>query len=171
VPRADIESALGGLGSELRRALTRSGLTIGSLDVYDARLLKPGALFWANALDAVRAGTPVADTLKPGATTGKGLVARGYRRFGDTLVRLDLVERIARATHDLRTARDAFVPDTALATSFGIDRPTLSAILTALGFREGGDGNWSWGTRPKSPRPVKPAKPNAFAALETLRLG
>jgi ATP-dependent RNA helicase SUPV3L1/SUV3 len=171
VPRADIDSALGGLGSELRRALTRSGLTIGSLNVYDARLLRPGALFWANALDAVRAGTPVADTLKPGATTGKGVAARGYRRFGETLVRLDLVERIARAMHDLRTAREAFVPDAALATSFGIDAATFAAILTALGFRAGSDGNWSWGNRPKSPRPTKPVKPNAFAALETLRLG
>ncbi len=171
VTRAEIDSALGGLGSELRRALTRSGLTIGSLDVYDTRLLKPGALFWANALDAVRAGTPVADTLKPGATTGTGHAARGYRAFGDTLVRLDLVERIARATHDLRTAREAFVPDTALATSFGIDAATFAAILTALGFREGSDGQWAWGTRPKPPRIAKAVKPNAFAALETLRLG
>ena len=171
VPRADIESALGGLGSDLRRALTRSGLTIGTLDVYDARLLKPGALFWANALDAVRAGTPVADTLKPGATTGRGNTARGYRNFGDVLVRIDLVERIARATHDLRTARQAFVPDTALATSFGIDPATFDAVLSALGFRKGGDGHWSWGTRPKPLRVVKPVKPNAFAALETLRLG
>ncbi len=171
VPRADIESALGGLGSDLRRSLTRSGLTIGTLDVYDARLLKPGALFWANALDAVRAVTPVADTLKPGATTGRGNIARGYRNFGDVLVRIDLVERIARATHDLRTARQAFVPDTALATSFGIDPLTFEAILSALGFRKGSDGRWSWGTRPKPPRAVKPATPNAFAALETLRLG
>jgi len=171
VPRADIDSALGGLGSDLRRALTRSGLTIGSLDVYDARLLKPGALFWANALDAVRAGMPVADTLKPGATTGKGTAARGYRAFGDTLVRLDLIERIARATHDLRTARDAFVPDTALATSFGIDATTYAAILVALGFQCDPAGQWSWRTRPKAPRPAKPLKPNAFAALETLRLG
>ncbi len=171
VARASIDSALGGLGSELRRALTRSGLTIGSLDVYDARLLKPGALFWANALDAVRAGTPVADTLRPGATTAKGRTARGYRAFGDTLVRLDLVERIARATHDLRTARDAFVPDTALATSFGIDVAAFAAILTALGFRSGDDGSWSWGTRPRPVRPTKPTIPNAFAALETLRLG
>ncbi len=171
VPRADIDGALGGLGSDLRRALTRSGLTIGSLDVYDARLLKPGALFWANALDAVRAGTPVADTLKPGATTGSGRVARGYRAFGDTLVRLDLVERIARATHDLRTAREAFVPDTALATSFGIDAATFAAILAALGFHADAGGLWSWRTLPKAQRPTKPSKSNAFAALETLRLG
>ena len=171
VPRADIEGALCGLGSDLRRALTRSGLTIGTLDVYDARLLKPGALFWANALDAVRAGAPVADTLKPGATTGKGVVARGYRSFGDTLVRLDLVERIARATHDLRTARNAFIPDATLATSFGIDGVTFAAILTALGFRPGNDGHWLWATRPRAPRAARPNKPNAFAALEALRLG
>jgi len=171
VPRADIDGALGGLGSDLRRALTRSGLTIGSLDVYDARLLKPGALFWANALDAVKAGTPVADTLRPGATTGKGRSARGYRAFGDTLVRLDLVERIARATHDLRKAREAFVPDMALATSFGIDAATFTAILTALGFEADTAGQWFWRARPKSQRPSKPSKPNAFSALETLRLG
>jgi ATP-dependent RNA helicase SUPV3L1/SUV3 len=171
VPRADVESALGGLGSDLRRALTRSGLTIGTLDVYDLRLLKPGALFWANALDAVRMGTPVADALQAGATTGKGRAARGYRLFGDTLVRIDLVERIARATHDMRTAREAFVPDAALATSFGIDGTTHAAILTALGFRTGIDGQWAWGMRPKVPRVAKPLKPNAFAALETLRLG
>ncbi len=171
VARGAIDSALGGLGSDLRRALTRSGLTIGSLDVYDARLLKPGALFWANALDAVRGGAPVADTLKPGATVGKGAAARGYRAFGDSLVRIDLVERIARAMHDLRTAREAFVPDAALATSFGIDDPTFAAILTALGFRRGPDGHWSWGTRPKPPRAAKPLKPNAFAELGSLRLG
>ena len=51
------------------------------------------------------------------------------------------------------------------------DPATFDAVLSALGFRKGGDGHWSWGTRPKPLRVVKPVKPNAFAALETLRLG
>ena len=171
VARADLDSALGGLGSDLRRALTRSGLTIGTLDVFDLRLLKPGALFWANALDAVRSGTPVAATLKPGATVGQGQSSRGYRRFGDTLVRVDLVERIARAMHDLRSARAPFVPDMALATSFGIDRETFTQILRALGFRSGTEGQWTWASRPRASIERKSDKPSAFAALETLRIG
>ncbi|MEP6785316.1 MAG: helicase-related protein [Sphingomonadales bacterium] len=170
VPRVAVESALGGLGSDLRRALTRSGLTIGTLDVYDARLLKPGALFWANALDAVRAGTAVAATLRPGATVGQGTSARGYRCFGDMLVRIDLIERIARATHDLRTARQDFVPDTALATSFGVDATAFAHILRALGFRPGTEGKWRWGQRTKGVTQA-PGKPSgAFAALGALRV-
>ncbi|MES2291329.1 MAG: helicase-related protein, partial [Pseudomonadota bacterium] len=170
VPRVAIEDALGGLGSDLRRALTRSGLTIGTLDVYDARLLKPGALFWANALDAVRAGTLVATTLKPGATVGKGSVARGYRCFGGTLVRIDLIERIARATHDLRTARQDFAPDPALATSFGIDAATFSHILRALGFRPGTEGKWRWGQRTKGAKDAPRTSSGVFAALGVLRI-
>lgn len=170
VPRVAIEDALGGLGSDLRRALTRSGLTIGTLDVYDGRLLKPGALFWANALDAVRAGTPVATTLKPGATVGKGSVARGYRCFGGTLVRIDLIERIARATHDLRTARQDFAPDPALATSFGIDAATFSHILRALGFRPGAEGKWRWGQRTKGAKDTPRTSSGVFAALGALRI-
>ncbi len=171
VARADVESALAALSPELRRALTRSGLTIGTLDLFDARLLKPGALFWANALDAVKAGTPVAATLKPGATVGKGEAARGYRGFGDTLVRIDLVERIARATHDLRDARTPFTPDPALATSFGIDAGTFARILHALGFRPTGDEKWRWGSAPKALRRAAVRSTGAFAALRDLTLG
>ena len=171
VARAAVEDALAGLDAAQRRALTRSGLTIGTLDLFDARLLKPGALFWAAVLEAVRRREPVGTTLRPGATTGKGEAAHGYRRFGDTLVRIDLVERIARATHDLRRARAGFVPDMTLATSFGIDAATHAAILTALGFRPREGGEWSWGARPKPTRPQKPVKANAFAALGSLRLG
>ena len=171
VARASVEDALAGLDPNQRRALTRSGLTIGTLDLFDARLLKPGALFWAAVLDGVRHGEPVGATLRPGATTGRGDAAHGYRRFGDVLVRIDLIERLARATHDLRQARAGFAPDMTLATSFGIDAATYATILTALGFRADGAGLWSWGTRPKSPRPARPVRDNAFAALEALRIG
>ena len=170
VPRAAIESALGGLGSDLRRALTRSGLTIGTLDIYDARLLKPGALFWANALDAVRSGTPVAAVLRPGATVGTGTAARGYRSFGDMLVRIDLVERIARTTHDLRDGSGEFQPDMALATSFGISDAIFARVLRALGFRPGTAGHWRWHARPKGAVVRKPETGGAFAALEQMRV-
>jgi ATP-dependent RNA helicase SUPV3L1/SUV3 len=171
VARGQVETALAGLDAHQRRSLTRSGLTIGTLDLFDARLLKPGALFWAAVLDGVRRGQPVGATLRPGVTTAKGIAAHGYRAFGDTLVRIDLVERITRATHDLRQARAPFVPDAALATSFGLDGATHAAILTALGFRAGADGQWTWGTRPKFVRAARLPRANAFAALEALRVG
>ena len=175
VARATVEAALAALDSGQRRALTRSGLTIGTLDLFDARLLKPGALFWAAVVRTVRTGQPVTIGPRPGATIfvspdGADPV-HGYRRFGRTLVRIDLIERVARATHDMRQARVAFVPDTALATSFGIDAATLALVLSALGFRAVDDGQWVWGTRPRPPRSTRPAPTNAFAALETLRLG
>ena len=90
----------------------------------------------------------------------------GYRAFGNRQVRIDLVERLARALHDGRKAKAGFVPDPALATSFGIDADTFTAILRACGFRAGAAGNWTWRSRPRArPEPVTPASP-AFAALE-----
>ena len=165
-PRTSLDTALAQLAADQRRMLTRAGMTIGTLDVFDARLLKPGALFWANALDAVWRGTPVAELPRAGATIATGGAARGYRAFGPTLVRIDLAERIARATHDLRTAHTAFAPDMALATSFGIDAATFERVLTTLGFRKSAEGAWHWGSRPRSPRVRKADKPGAFAALE-----
>ena len=171
VARADIVGGLGALAVGQRRALTRSGLTIGTLDVFDARLLKPGALFWAAALDAVARGVAIGTTLRPGATVGRGSAAHGYRAFGETLVRVDLVERIARATHDLRAARAPFLPDTTLTTSFGIDAPTADHILGLLGFRAVGDGHWRWGARPVARAERRIERAGAFAALAELRQG
>ena len=172
VARADIETAIVALTADQRRGLTRSGLSIGTLDVFDAKLLKPGALFWASALDAAWTGVPMPAGAKPGATViASDAAVRGYRRFGDVIVRVDLVERIARSHHDLRQARAPFVPDTTLATSFGIDAITLPLILTALGFRSAADGQWSWGLRPRTRSNPKPTAGNAFAVLGSLTDG
>ena len=170
VPRAEIDAALAGLAPEQRRHLTRAGMTIGTLDVFDARLLKPGALFWASALDAVARGIVVAEGPRPGATVASGAAARGYRAFGNVLVRVDIAERVARAMHDMRNARAAFTPDPSLATSFGIDASTLDRILIALGFRRSDEG-WVWGSRPRQPRQRPPARTNVFAALGDWPIG
>ena len=169
--RASVETALGALSADQRRALTRSGLTIGTLDLFDARLLKPGALFWAGALDAVRSGVSMPEVPRAGATMMVGTKMRGFRAFGPSLVRIDLVERIARATHDLRAARAPFIPDTALATSFGIDAATFERILVALGFRAAEEGHWVWGRRPRAPVSRRLVQPGAFATLEKWPLG
>jgi ATP-dependent RNA helicase SUPV3L1/SUV3 len=165
--RSDVDTALAELDPDGRRILRQARLTVGSLDVYDPRLLKPDALRLIAILTAVQSKSPCPALPPPGSTvtTLTGALP-GYRTFGAKKVRIDLVERLARMLHDKRKAKAGFVPDPALATSFGIDPATFTAILRACGFRVGPEGKWSWRSRPRAR--VEPAKPRspAFAALE-----
>jgi ATP-dependent RNA helicase SUPV3L1/SUV3 len=166
--RTALGTALAALAPDDRRVLRQAGLTVGTLDVFDTRLLKPDALRLIALLTAVRDKSPCPALPPPGTTvtTLKGYIP-GYRAFGKKQVRIDLVERIARAVHDKRQSKTGFMPDPALATSFGVDAETFAAILRACGFRSDGTGNWQWRSRPRgAPAPAKPRNP-AFAALES----
>ena len=152
------------------------GITIGTLDIFDARLLKPAAAAWRRTLMTLWGQSP--ELARIGATTlrrdepGRS-VASGFRPLGDQAVRIDLVERIARATHDARDGRGPFAPDPALATSIGLEPATLDRLMGDLGFRkvrpaaEGDSPRWIWRGRPPArPAPRVAARPgNAFAAL------
>jgi ATP-dependent RNA helicase SUPV3L1/SUV3 len=165
--RSTVDAALATLDADDRRILRQAGLTVGSLDVYDPRLLKPDALRIIAILAAVQSKSPC-PTLPPAGTTVTSMTGTlpGYRAFGTKQVRIDLVERVARALHDKRKSSAGFMPDPALATSFGIDPATFTAILRACGFRVGPEGQWTWRSRPRArPEPAKPKSP-AFAALE-----
>jgi ATP-dependent RNA helicase SUPV3L1/SUV3 len=157
-----------------RNRLRRAGVTIGALDLFDPRLLKARARPWREALLAA-AGQPVPGAPADGATVlargapGATLDA-GFRPFGAQAVRIDLVERIARAAHDARKGRTPFVPDPALATSIGLDPATLARLMAELGFRPLPEGQWAWRGRPPA-KPIAPRLDNAFAALAELRLG
>ena len=50
-------------------------------------------------------------------------------------MRVDLVERIARAAHEARQGRKPFAPDPALATSMGLKPETLARLMAQLGFK------------------------------------
>jgi len=173
IARAEIEPQLAALDPGDRRILRAAGLTVGSLDLYDARLLKPEALRWIAVLGAVRAKSPVPVLPPPGATVSNvtGIVP-GFRAFGGKQVRVDIVERIARALHDKRSGDAPLVPDPSTATAFGVDAPTFDAILRALGFRADGQGGWRWRARPRAaPKPVARGSGH-FAELGSLvRLG
>jgi ATP-dependent RNA helicase SUPV3L1/SUV3 len=86
--------------------------------------------------------------------------------IGDQAVRIDLVERIARAAHDARAGRAAFAPDPSLATSIGIKSETLERLMRLLGFHAVTEG-WAWRGRARNritpPRIARPG--NAFGAL------
>ncbi|MGU3317217.1 helicase-related protein [Sphingomonas sp. M6A6_1c] len=182
MPRLALHEPLDALGQDERRRLRRIGVTIGALDLFDPRLLKPGAARWRQALLGVRGKSGALPregaTVLPRGVPGAQL-ATGFRPLAAQAVRVDLVERIARAAHDARQGRKPFVPDPALATSMGIVPATLERLMAELGFRTaprqnegeaGGRGEapaWVWrGRRPpqRAERPA-PSPTGAFAAL------
>jgi ATP-dependent RNA helicase SUPV3L1/SUV3 len=177
VPRAGIATAVDGLDPAARKMLRAIGVTIGALDLFDARLLKPGPARWRRMLIAAQAGEA------PGAAPADGAsvldahaagarLAYGFRPLGAQAVRVDLVERIARAAHDARAGRKPFAPDPALATSIGATPETLQRLMAALGFRtaapQEGAQRWIWRGVVRA-KATPPPRDNAFAALAGLR--
>jgi len=175
LPRRSAAALVEGLDGNARKRLRTIGITIGTLDLFAPTLLKPGAARWRRELmglaDAPPEGATVLARNAPGAD-----LTHGFRPLGAQAVRVDLVERIARAAHDARQGRKPFAPDPALATSIGLTPETLARLMAQLGFktakaREGEPQRWIWqGLTPvAAPRPA-PAD-NAFAALAGLRGG
>jgi ATP-dependent RNA helicase SUPV3L1/SUV3 len=153
-----------------RRFLRDIGVTIGTLDLFDPRLMKPAPAQWRAALLAARGLAPALPPDGATVVTG-GAPLAGFRRIGAQQVRVDLVERIARAAHDSRAGRKPFAPDPALATSVGLTPDTLAKLMARIGFRavKGAEVRWSWVGRPRMVSPKKaapaPRRDNAFAAL------
>ncbi len=164
---------------EDRQRLRHAGFTIGALDLFDVRLLKAQAVRWRMTLLATRQRGPVAAfppagaSVVPRGTPGIG-AATGYREIGAQAVRIDLVERVARAAHDHRRGRTPFAPDPSLATSIGMTPVTLDRLLAQLGFRPAppheGRERWVWRGRPPRAKVQAPVRDNAFAALADLSL-
>jgi len=171
LPRAVVGDSIDRLDTIERKRLRQAGVTIGSLDLFDPRLLKPEAARWRAALVAALAEAPTEAAAPVGATVlPRGAVA-GFRNLGGQAVRIDLAERIARAVHDARQGSAPFAPDPALATSMGLAPDTVARLMAALGFRSApavdGAPRWQWRGRPRV-RPLAPVRPrpgNAFAAL------
>ncbi len=167
-------AAVEGLDPAQRRRLRAAGVTVGTLDLFDPRLLKPAAARWRAALLGARGMTVVVPP--DGATVaGAGAPLAGFRCVGAQQVRIDLVERIARAAHDARRGNAAFAPDPSLAISMGVAPDTLARLMVRLGFRRlGGDAaRWAWRGRPRVVSPRKPVarRDNAFSALAEIEFG
>ena len=169
LPRRAIGAQIEALDAPARKRLGRLGVTIGTLDLFAPALLKPGPARWRRMMmrlgDGPRDGATVLPRNAPGAD-----LPFGFRPLGQQAVRIDLVERIARAAHDARKGRTPFPLDPALATSMGIQPDTLSRLMAQLGFRAarpGDDGKprWMWQGLTPNAKPKAPPTDNAFAAL------
>ena len=139
--------------------------------LFDPRLLKPAAAQWRRA--AVMRGLarrPPAEgaTVLPRDSPARGLP--GFRPLGAQAVRIDLVERIARAAHDARSRAHAV---RARSRARDIDRAQprdaraadgrarLSRRAARRGWPRAGCGTGSPARRRRS----APPRDNAFAAL------
>jgi ATP-dependent RNA helicase SUPV3L1/SUV3 len=137
--------------------------------------LKPEATRWRIALlSAYRgeampplpmAGLGLLDQPSPTLATAARLA--GFHAFGDQMLRVDLVEKIACALHEQRKGAAAFAPDLQLATSLGIGAATLSRILRALGFVSVANAQWRWRGRRKPVSTISTPESPAFAALKS----
>lgn len=175
VGRASVEATLLSIDRTARQKLRQAGLVTGSLDLFHPLLLKPEAMRWRLALLAAYHG----EAMPPLPMAGLGLLDQpspelakaarlaGFHPFGDQMLRVDLVERIARALHDQREGAAAFTPDLQLATSLGIGGATLGRIMRALGFVAVANAQWRWrGRRQRVSTPSTSDSP-AFAALKS----
>ncbi len=176
IDRHLVEENVASLDHIDRKRLRTLGIVIGTLDIFHALLIKPDAAKLCVALHSVRVQQPMLALPMPGL----GLLDRpslelaaaakiaGYRSFGTQMLRIDLVERIARKIHEQRAGKLPFVPDMQLATSLGIGEGTLSEILLALGFKNlmvDTVTKWRWHGAKKPRQSVTIPQNSAFSVL------
>lgn len=174
-PRDGLDSSLAALVPEERAAMKPLGIAIGSLDVFLNALLKPEPARWRHAVLSVWQGSALAQLPPAGAVrmvsddpvVRDGAQRAGFRSLGPLLLRIDMVERVARHAHEARGKAEAETPvtqdggrkgrvavslDPAFATSLGLDGEAYAKLLAMLGFRpaalEGDEGDarsgWTW---------------------------
>ena len=173
-PRRPLAASLDALPPPERKRLRQAGVIVGTLDLFAPALLKPTPARWRCLLLDLKGEVPplapAAATVLPRGTPGATLAA-GFRPLGSQAVRVDLVERLARAAHDARSGRRPFIPDVALARSIGLEPQTIARLMAELGFRPvaaapAEPARWIWCGRPpaRAAAPVTTSE-SALAAL------
>lgn len=160
LPRADAHDQLTALMRGDRQALSAAGVRLGVTHVFLPRLLRPAPTRWRMALWAVWSEQKALPPLPaPGRVSlavapdwPQGfLETAGFWRIGAQAVRIDIVDRLARAVHGRRAGRAPFIPDPHWAASAGLSHDGLARLLRALGYKPqlvDGTQHFAWrGTR------------------------
>ncbi len=185
--RRPAEAIVGAVDRALRPAAAKLGIKLGTLDIYVPALLRPEPVRWRLALAAAHGDTVMAPPPPAAAVVVEtpdereryeAFVRSGFRPLGAQMLRVDLVERLARVAHDARAqgegGRAPFAPDPGLAISLGLRSASFAQLMLALGFRPTEAGapegrpHWIWrgAPRPAPSRPAaRPARENAFSIL------
>ncbi|HEY0043016.1 MAG TPA: helicase-related protein [Allosphingosinicella sp.] len=180
VARDSVAKPLAALDRDQRKTVTRLKVRIGALDLFMPDVLKPEARRWRTALRAAAAGESMPDlppesvVVLPTPENGQRLLLSrlGFRALGPQMLRVDMVERLAKHAHEARAGKAQPVVDSALTTSLGLQPQAVAKLMRDLGFRPAqNEQQWVWKGRERR-RPERAADPShAFAALAGLRRG
>jgi ATP-dependent RNA helicase SUPV3L1/SUV3 len=182
VAREAVGKPLAGLERDQRRMITRLKVRIGALDLFIPDMLKPEPRRWRSALRAAASGGAMPELPPesvvvlpaPREEDRPRLQKLGFRCVGPQMLRVDLVERLARHAHEARAGKDQPFVDGALITSLGLQPQAVARLMRDLGFRSTeNEAGWAWkgqGRRRPDERPAA-APTGAFAALAGLRRG
>jgi len=141
-------------------------------------VLKPEAMRWRAALRSVAAGwamppLPARSSVvlpTPDEEERALLVLLGFRPLGPQMLRVDLVERLARHAHEARAGKQATVVDGTLVTSLGLQPQAIARLMGEIGFRPAAsEAGWIWRGRRREREERPPDPSHAFAALAGLR--
>ncbi len=103
---------------------------------------------------------------------GALLTRLGFRALGPQMLRVDLVERLARHAHEARAGKHATVVDAPLATSIGLAPESVARLMKEIGFRPAAsEAGWIWKGRARPRQEQRTDPSHAFAALAGLRRG
>ncbi len=184
--RADVATQVEALTRADRKALVAAGVRIGVIHVFVAAALRPEPTRWRLALWATAQGIAVlppppaaglvtidvAAEVPPAFYAVAGFWALGPAS-GGVAVRIDMVDRLARAMHDQRDGRAPFVPDATWIASVGLSRDRFARLMRALGYRPrlvDGTTAFAWGgiRNERSAAPAPPAD-SPFAVLAHMK--
>ena len=180
IARAEVAKPLAELDRDQRRKLSKLGVRIGTLDLFMPDVLKPEARRWRTALRVAAAGGRMPElpahssvVLPTPDGDGRALLARlGFRPLGPQMLRVDLVERLARHAHEARTGKQQTVVDEPLVTSIGLQPQAIARLMKEIGFRPAAtEAGWIWKGRARRSGEVRTEPGHAFAALASLRRG
>jgi len=183
--RADVGAQVEALTKLDRKALTSAGVRLGVIHIFVADALRPEPTRWRLALWAVAQGFDALPAPPPpgrvtievaGHVPAAFYDVAGFWNIGGEAVRIDMVDRLARAVHDARDGRTPFIPDTNWIASVGMTRDGFARLMRALGYRPklvDGASAFAWGgggvARPRpeaiSPGPVT----SPFAVLMAMK--
>ncbi len=169
-----------------RKLLAQAGVTIGVTHLFIPGLLRPGPTLWRLALWAMAEKLKVMPDppgpglvslpADPAAPRGYYPVA-GFAIVADRAIRLDMIERLARDMNRSRKGARPFIPDQNWLHTLGIDAPTFTQVMRALGYRHARIGEVNGFSYRGMQRPARlrkpqghgPARHSPFAALAALR--
>ncbi|HZV19095.1 MAG TPA: helicase-related protein [Sphingobium sp.] len=165
VPRVALDEALAQVAKEDRTHLRKAGVVIGVMDLYHPGLMKPGAAQWRMTLLALKRGEPLVALPAAGAVLLPvseeldeiGAHIAGFRKLGETWLRIDMGERLARGAHEAIAAGKPYGPEDPTIVSVGLPEASFLDLMRQAGFRpvaEPAEGapNWTFKGRPR-PRP------------------